>query len=349
MTAAAAAALEMKWEGRIVALADLHGDVLNTLLLLEALGVIDRETRKWKGGNTLLIQTGDIVDRGPDGKILYDLFMEWQVQAREAGGKVLQLIGNHDAMNVCGDFRYVHPNETAQFGGLSGRRAAFSDEGKYGTLLRSLPAGVNVNGLVFTHAGISPAFAALGLSGVHQLLGEELRDGCAVHHRKQMREFTSGGNSLFASGGEGPLWTRLYTMSPPHIACPQLNKALKHLGADIMVVGHTVQESLRVETYCEGKLLAIDTGISRYVANSPKALEITPNGAVYEVSVRLEVTENSDDTKAIATSGRRKLNTWPLSFYSKRRAPPQGGSRGQGSPVGAAEAGDSISFTTEEL
>ena len=97
--------LHIQWPGRIVAVGDLHGDASNALLLLDALEVVDRKTREWKGGNTLLIQTGDIIDRGPDGKILYDLFATWKAQADKAGGKVVQLLGNHDAMNVCGDFR----------------------------------------------------------------------------------------------------------------------------------------------------------------------------------------------------------------------------------------------------
>ena len=103
--ALSSSAADISWDGRIVAIGDLHGDAENAMLLLDALGVLDRNTRKWTGGDTLLVQTGDIVDRGPDGKILYDLFAELKQQAEEQGGKVVQILGNHDAMNLCGDFR----------------------------------------------------------------------------------------------------------------------------------------------------------------------------------------------------------------------------------------------------
>ena len=63
----------------------------------------------------MLVQTGDIVDRAPDSlKIIRDL-MRLEKEARRAGGRVVVLVGNHEAMMVTGDFRYVHPGEIAAF------------------------------------------------------------------------------------------------------------------------------------------------------------------------------------------------------------------------------------------
>ncbi|KAL8442726.1 hypothetical protein Emed_007181 [Eimeria media] len=308
--------LEIEWPGRVVAVGDLHGDAENALLLLDALDVVDKKTKKWKGGDTLLVQTGDIVDRGPDGKVLYDLFEGWKVQAQKAGGKVVTLLGNHDAMNVCGDFRYVHPRETAQFGGLASRRLAFSERGHYGALLLSLASAVRINGIVFSHAGVTPAFADLGLRGVHELLSAELRGGCSLHYKKH-RGYSP--DSLFASGEDGPLWTRLYTLSPAHKGCPALSKALHSLQADVMVVGHTVQESLSVETHCGGRLVAIDTGVSRYVANSPRGIEVTPSGVFYEVAVHPRTAaEDDESTGSSISSSRRRLEVQVPRFYQDK-------------------------------
>lgn len=101
--------LEIEWHGRrIVALGDLHGDSLHMRLLLHAAGVVDFETGAWIGGDTLLVQTGDVVDRGPDGKEIYEMLELWAQKAPERGGRVVRLLGNHDAMNLCSDFRCVH-------------------------------------------------------------------------------------------------------------------------------------------------------------------------------------------------------------------------------------------------
>ena len=99
---------------RIVAIGDLHGDFQAWRAIGQAAGLIDAKG-KWVGGNTTLVQMGDIVDRGPDSlKIIKDL-MKLQHEAPSQGGKVIVLLGNHEAMMMTGDFRYVHPGEFAAF------------------------------------------------------------------------------------------------------------------------------------------------------------------------------------------------------------------------------------------
>ena len=61
----------------------------------------------WAGGDSILVQTGDIVDRGDHARKIYDLFSRLKNEAHEAGGMVLQLLGNHEVMNILGNFKYV--------------------------------------------------------------------------------------------------------------------------------------------------------------------------------------------------------------------------------------------------
>jgi len=99
---------------RIVAIGDLHGDHDAWVAIAQAAGVIDRKG-KWTGGKTTLVQLGDVVDRGPDSlKIIRDL-MRLQREAPRRGGKVYVLVGNHEAMNMTNDLRYVHPGDFAAF------------------------------------------------------------------------------------------------------------------------------------------------------------------------------------------------------------------------------------------
>jgi hypothetical protein len=99
---------------RIVAIGDLHGDYDAWRAISRAAGLIDAKGR-WAGGNTTLVQMGDVVDRGPDSlKIIRDL-MRLQREAPKRGGKVIALLGNHEAMMMTGDLRYVHPGEYAAF------------------------------------------------------------------------------------------------------------------------------------------------------------------------------------------------------------------------------------------
>ena len=106
---------------RIVAVGDLHGDHAAFVAILRAARLI-AERGHWIGGDAVFVQTGDVVDRGPDSlRIIRDL-MRLQGEAPRAGGRVVALVGNHEAMNVTGDLRYVHAGEYAAFATRDSRR-----------------------------------------------------------------------------------------------------------------------------------------------------------------------------------------------------------------------------------
>lgn len=111
-----AARAQSSYEGveRIVAIADLEGAYEKYLDMLRTAGLIN-ERGDWIGGRAHLVQLGDIPDRGPNSRAIIDHLRRIEPQARRAGGRVHALIGNHEAMNVEGDLRYVHPGEYAAF------------------------------------------------------------------------------------------------------------------------------------------------------------------------------------------------------------------------------------------
>jgi len=99
---------------RIVAVGDLHGDFDAWIDVARGAGLIDAANH-WKGGATTLVQVGDIVDRGADSlKIIHNL-QQLQREAPRTGGRVVVVLGNHEAMNVVGDLRYVTPEEFASY------------------------------------------------------------------------------------------------------------------------------------------------------------------------------------------------------------------------------------------
>ena len=108
-------------KARIVAIGDVHGDYDQFVSVLQDAGVIDKRKR-WAGGSTILVQTGDIPDRGPDTRKIIDLLMKLEKAAEKKGGKVVCLIGNHEAMNIRDDLRYVHPGEYDAFKDRNSRK-----------------------------------------------------------------------------------------------------------------------------------------------------------------------------------------------------------------------------------
>jgi hypothetical protein len=114
LVAAPALALPPPQPARIVAVGDLHGDFSAWRDIAGAAGIVGRNGQ-WAGGKTTLVQLGDLVDRGPDSlKIIREL-MRLQKEAPKQGGRVIVLVGNHEAMNVLGDLRYTTPGEFAAF------------------------------------------------------------------------------------------------------------------------------------------------------------------------------------------------------------------------------------------
>ena len=118
----------------IFAIGDLHGDLAQAEAALELVGLTD-SSGNWQGGSSTLVQTGDLLDRGPDSLALVQLFEGLKVgnelysaqgllkdrkqcflvaeqdSANISGGKVFTLLGNHEVMNLMGDYRYVNPAE----------------------------------------------------------------------------------------------------------------------------------------------------------------------------------------------------------------------------------------------
>ena len=101
---------------RIVAVGDLHGDYAAWRDIARAAGLVGPRGQ-WTGGKTVLVQVGDIVDRGDQSLKIVRELMRLQKEAPRQGGKVIVLVGNHEAMNIIGDLRYVTPGEFAAFAG----------------------------------------------------------------------------------------------------------------------------------------------------------------------------------------------------------------------------------------
>lgn len=93
--------------------------------------VIDSDNR-WTAGNDILVQTGDIVDRGTYALDIYLLMQNLRSQASAPGGRVVSILGNHEVMNAIGDWRYVTEADIRRFGSTEKRQKDLSTEGWLG-------------------------------------------------------------------------------------------------------------------------------------------------------------------------------------------------------------------------
>ena len=265
---------------RVVAFSDVHGDIEAARAALRLAGAIDDQDR-WIGGDLVVVQTGDQLDRGDDEREILHLFERLIDEAAQAGGAFHPLNGNHELMNAHLDLRYITEGgfrdfdsvmdrlDIAEAAGDSllaayepeqrGRVAAFRPGGPYALLLARRNTIVQVGDNVFAHGGVLPQHAAYGLEAINEEIRAWLRGEAPAPE--------------WSRGSESPIWTRLYSREPDSEACRVLGETLDLLGARRMVVGHTVHPE-GITSYCDGRVWAADVGMAAYYGGPRQVLEI---------------------------------------------------------------------------
>ncbi|MBD3379398.1 MAG: hypothetical protein GF408_02935, partial [Candidatus Omnitrophica bacterium] len=88
--------------GGFYVVGDIHADLEAFRDILAGLGLIRKGAGSdglndiWTGGNARLLQGGDTVDRGPDPLKTFKYLRYLQDSARDNGGEVIRLLGNHE-------------------------------------------------------------------------------------------------------------------------------------------------------------------------------------------------------------------------------------------------------------
>ena len=283
---------------RVVALGDVHGDYDALVAILRDAGLVDQKSR-WSGGKAHLVQTGDLLDRGPDSRKVMELMMALEKQAAKAGGRVHSLLGNHEAMNIYGDLRYTSPGEYAAFKtgdservrdafrerewqamprpptpedkkkweaehplGWVEHRMQFGLEGTYGKWLRNKNTLVKINDSVFLHGGLSAKFAGRSVAQLNAAIRAELKD---VAQLKM--------DSSVLTDPDGPLWYRGLAQETGPEMLPLAIRLTEALGVRRIVIGHTPTPGA-VLPRLDGRVVSIDVGMSAYYGSHRACLVI---------------------------------------------------------------------------
>ena len=297
---------------RIIVIGDLHGDLKQTIQILKLTKLIN-ENREWIANATILIQTGDIVDRGQQSIAVYTLFLKLRQESVKYGSLVLNQIGNHEHLNFINDFTYVNLGEIKHFGGIDKWKKMMSIESKLGFFLRNLPIARIIGSTLFVHAGILPSIAQKFGNNITTLNQEfhssimDLSINLDIDPITYEQTLTPYEQSLF--GINSPIWTRYFepayydmrmlqtvyhwysinyndteinqtdTMPTQKeliqlFLCDRVDKILEIYNIKRIVTGHNLQENGRVKTECNEKLYGIDVGMSQFYGHNLAALEI---------------------------------------------------------------------------
>jgi hypothetical protein len=296
---------------RVVAVGDVHGAYSQFVAILRAAGLINSRNR-WIGGRAVLIQTGDVFDRGDDSRKAIELLRRLERDAGRAGGHVVALAGNHEVMRLAGDWRYVSPGELAAFRDADsiGRRDSVRalmadaaatrarDEGRpfepatfREEFLRDVPLG-----LIEMKQALLPGnqygdwlrarrtvVKVNGVLFLHGGVSDEVASlGCPAINETIGREMKSMPvpademATLLATSETGPLWYRGMASEPEETFAPMLESILRRMDARAVVIGHTPAIG-RITPRFGGRVVQIDAGMLAgefFPGGVPAALEM---------------------------------------------------------------------------
>jgi len=293
---------------RVIVVGDVHGDFKQFRVLLEQAGVINKR-KKWRAGKAILVQLGDVTDRGPDSLKVIRLLQDLSSQAQAVGGRVEVLLGNHEMMNMIGDLRYVHAGEFAALrdGNSRSRRNSYYEKVKAAELA-AVPEGEAAPEFNKAHRKQFDVQHPLGFVE-HRLLwqaaGElgqwalarptvlKIADTLYVHaglspdylsesissintrvRTALVNSTPKEGETLIIDDANGPLWyrgwTRMATSPENH---QRLDAVLNAFDVKRMVVAHTPLVPTVLPRF-DGKILMVDVGMAKHYGHGTGLLEL---------------------------------------------------------------------------
>jgi hypothetical protein len=308
---------DIRTNERIVAVGDIHGAFDQFVAILRTADIIDNRNR-WRGRKAVLVQTGDVLDRGPDSKKALDLIRKLEGEARRAGGQVYALLGNHELMRLVSDWRYVSQGETDAFKTVDSadlrERAltVFSTEAEKAAkavgkpfdpaayreqFMKDVPLGSLEMRFAFDAKGEYGAWvrqraAVARINGIlflHGGVSEPVSlmgcEGINAAVRKELQSLPvplEQVAALFSAGETGPLWYRGLASQPEAPLAPTLDVILERMKARAIVIGHTTVLPGKITPRFGGKVIQIDTGMVNgefYPGGVASALELHGNKA----------------------------------------------------------------------
>lgn len=294
---------------QLFVVADTHGQFLILMQLLREHGVIDEHLR-WSYGRGHLALLGDVFDRGPYQIEILWLIYKLEAEAAKAGGGVHLLLGNHEAMVLRGDVRYLNPKyvQMAEVLGVESYSELFGPTTLLGQWLRSKSAVLKLNNLLLLHGGISPEVVDRGLTlaQLNAAVRGTLSDDLPTPEDRARSEFVMGPS--------GPLWYRGYfagESKPPLASADDIDRIGEHFGVRTILVGHTKVPT--VTLLYDGKVIAVQVYPHRNEETGEAIMEaaLLEDGTWYRAKidgtrealalVRAESTTDADAVPARAT------------------------------------------------
>lgn len=240
---------------KIFVVSDIHGHYNIFEDLLRGNNVID-QNNSWIWGNGHLIIVGDVFDKGTQVHEVLWLIYSLEQQAKEQGGTIHFLLGNHDVKALRGDLKYVKENYFTIAESFSITVPEFYLENTFwGRWLRSKNILTQINSLLFVHGGIHPETIEKYnfITDINEIMKANID--------LTVEQIKMDSTLLFLFRKDGPIRYRGYFRpdSLPDTTGDELTKILNHFNVEKIIVGHTIGD--HIDASYNNRIICVDCGI----------------------------------------------------------------------------------------
>lgn len=248
---------------RLLALSDIEGNFQSFRRLLIKNRVINRKYQ-WLFEDGHLVICGDCFDRGDQVTECLWLIYSLEEKARREGGHVHFILGNHEIMNMNGDWRYVHPKYAVTTKNSLPHTALYDGNSELWRWLRTKNIIEKIGNVLFVHGGISPELLQL------QVLPAEINRRARSYYTQAGEVYDDPLLYTVFNSDASPFWYRGYYQQA--VAESLIDDTLAHFGVKTIVTGHTIVDQLGA--YFNGKVINLNTN---HAAGISEALLIKKN------------------------------------------------------------------------
>lgn len=234
------------------------------------------ENFQWTFEKGHLVLVGDFFDRGDNVVPVLWLIYNLERQAKEKGGLVHFIIGNHEVMNFQGDYRYVDRKYKDTALGLDKSvKDLFGKNTVLGDWLTSKNCIEKIGDAIYVHGGLSEQTTKSGLNL------EEMNTIARKYYRKSTSEIKKDSKAkVVFNSASGLLWYRGYFKDK--IAQKEVDFIIAHYKATEIIVGHTVVDNNIAMLY-DKKIIAIDLKHPRKPKHGKVKALWKENGVYYQI------------------------------------------------------------------
>ena len=250
---------ELSSHKRIIVIGDIHGDIRRFKNILIDANIINNDL-EWIANppETIILQLGDQIDSlnrltTENWEVLKDYEMIYFTEqlnmiARSKGGYCISLIGNHELMNIIGDFSYVSQNSSSDL-----RKNLFKPKGSLALILAKRPLIFKIGDLLFCHAKLDITH----LNILKKYNKNLMYLNTIWKNYLENEKFNIEDKEIIDAviiGSNGILWNRNINNKY------ETAELFKELNITYMFLGHTSYDKILIK---DNQIWYCDTGISR--------------------------------------------------------------------------------------